>query len=993
MKNIFLLVLASNFFYFANAQSRLYVNVSAAGGNNGQSWNDAFSDLQTALQTAQTGDEVWVASGTYYPTSTTDRNISFEPKSGVKLYGGFSGNETAVAQRDWTTHVAFLSGDIGINGDSSDNSLTVIYLLQSDTSTVLDGFTVCFGVADDEVGAGSTRDRAICGGGLYIEAGNWDAFPSIQNCRFWRNTAHSFGGAVMVNGSSDASVAPRFVNCRFEENICLGSGGGLSRFGGSWRERGKEFEGCHFSQNHAALQGGGLYYSDSKGPNTVSLHGCSFTGNMAVFTGGGAYFQTGKVGKSGLNIQHCEFEANKALGGAAIMIFTNGNDFDGEATIDSCAFFRNISPTGGLSSIIYTDQFSTPLSVVKLGNSIVEENWSDAFTFSFSWINAEMLIENLLFKKNKAGGIIGQFELFTSVIQNTKFQSNDCSRIGVHNFYGSNTAIGFSNCLFEKNKTTNATGLFTFSSQKFTVRNSAFLYEDHFADYYNRFISSDCDSFFLFNTIITDSISKWSFSNGGNKTAFLSNNSFGFIDCNDQFPNVICGPNNLFGLDPMFRDTANHDYSLLPCSPLINAGSNTPAFGIPTDLAGNPRIQGGTVDIGAYESPAFSLAAEPSIKPACAGTSNGSISIAPVSGCEPYDYNWSPQAGNGPELTGLPPGNYLLTITDGSGRKILDTLVVALAPMPALNPFSTDVQCGNTLGGTVTAGTGNGTAPYHYQWQPTAADTAYLNHLSPGAYALTVIDANGCQDSASATIALQGMITLMVDGQSISCFGETDGWLSAAPATGAAPFQWLWQGWPGTDSLAQPLGPGNYAVTVSDRYGCTAAFTFPTMNAPDSISIGTGSSSQTQSNPPNGAAVVTTVSGGTSPYDFSWSTGGTGQAIAGLTAGFYTVTVTDDRGCTASAVVEVKLMVGTEDLELKGLLIYPNPAADWVQVVLPENTGAWRLELSDASGRLISVTALKGETTRIDLRGLAVGTYLITLQSELGAVVGQVVKQ
>jgi hypothetical protein len=71
------------------------------------------------------------------------------------------------------------------------------------------------------------------------------------------------------------------VNCRFEENYTAGSGGGLARFGGSWKERGHELEACTFKHNVAALRGGGLFYSDSQGPNKVSIEACAFEKNHA----------------------------------------------------------------------------------------------------------------------------------------------------------------------------------------------------------------------------------------------------------------------------------------------------------------------------------------------------------------------------------------------------------------------------------------------------------------------------------------------------------------------------------------------------------------------------------------------------------------------------------------------------------------------------------------------------------------------------------------
>jgi hypothetical protein len=104
--------------------TRWYVNASAAGGN-GTSWACAFNDLQQALAASDAGDEIWVAKGTYKPTTGTDRTASFAMKNGVAIYGGFNGTETAQNQRNRATNVTILSGDIGTPNDNSDNSYHV----------------------------------------------------------------------------------------------------------------------------------------------------------------------------------------------------------------------------------------------------------------------------------------------------------------------------------------------------------------------------------------------------------------------------------------------------------------------------------------------------------------------------------------------------------------------------------------------------------------------------------------------------------------------------------------------------------------------------------------------------------------------------------------------------------------------------------------------------------------------------------------------------
>ncbi|MCK6691920.1 MAG: hypothetical protein L6Q97_07440, partial [Thermoanaerobaculia bacterium] len=212
--------------------NRYYVDAKAGGANNGLSWADAFTDLQTALQSAQAGDEVWVAAGTYRPTATTDRTVSFEPRSGVRLYGGFAGTENSPAQRDWTLHPSVLSGDIGVAGDSADNAYNVMYLHQPDSNTLVDGFTLRDGLAN--ASTGGAFDRGKCGAGLYIMGRDWEAYPTVRNCTLAHNTARNYGGGAMVNGTGDGSVAPRFVQCRFENNRSLNSGGGLAWLGSAW---------------------------------------------------------------------------------------------------------------------------------------------------------------------------------------------------------------------------------------------------------------------------------------------------------------------------------------------------------------------------------------------------------------------------------------------------------------------------------------------------------------------------------------------------------------------------------------------------------------------------------------------------------------------------------------------------------------------------------------------------------------------------------------
>ncbi|TAJ11711.1 T9SS C-terminal target domain-containing protein [Marinilabiliaceae bacterium JC017] len=200
--------------FFVPSDQPLFVKVGGAGS--GTSWNNAYGDLQLALQQSVPGDEIWVAAGTYKPTTSDDVNISFELKDGVKLYGGFIGTETNLEERDWNRNKTILSGDIGIVQDYKDNSSHVISAIGAKhfpigEGTELNGFVVTNGYAahwEKKVGSG---------GGLYCK----NAAPCFRNVLFLENRATNDGGAVYVSEGS----APEFFNCLFVKNLSyMGAG-------------------------------------------------------------------------------------------------------------------------------------------------------------------------------------------------------------------------------------------------------------------------------------------------------------------------------------------------------------------------------------------------------------------------------------------------------------------------------------------------------------------------------------------------------------------------------------------------------------------------------------------------------------------------------------------------------------------------------------------------------------------------------------------------
>ncbi|GAB4488828.1 MAG: hypothetical protein OHK0019_05690 [Saprospiraceae bacterium] len=913
MKPILYVFLSLTFSLQLAAQNRFYVNHAATGANDGSSWANAYTNLQLALQTAQAGDEIWVAEGVYFPTPTADRSISFEPASGVQLYGGFAGTETALTQRDWQAHPTVLSGDIGTPGDSTDNSYNVIYLFEPDSNTVLDGFVVRHGTANNPNVNSFSRLRS--GGGLYIMGQDADAYPDIRNCVFTFNTARSFGGAVMVNGSGDGSVAPRFVNCRFEYNRAVGSGGGVARIGGSWTERGNDLEDCVFLRNRAGFRGGGFYYLDSERTDQLDIRGCTFQENVATDDGGGAYLVVGRSVPSGYSITRSVFRGNQADDGGAFVSLPQNLLFGSYLNVDSCEFADNqLVPNGSIQrAVVKMEMLGESNAQGQVKNCKFQGNNGWEFIVTMLLDNAEIIFDNIIISNNKVAqrlfspsGAYSRTDIYNSIFAENDFSFAIC--------YNGGDKVSYHNCVFEKNTSADGQYMDNPNIDTLLLQNCTFANNDIGQPHNGG--ASMVNIYFAYNCGFSGVANVREFFRS-EVSSFLSYCYFDTLDCDFlSLANIICGPGLIIGSDPLFVNPDSGDYRLLPCSPLRDAGSNTSAAGILTDIVGSPRILGGTVDIGAYEAPAFAFTAAPQVKPACFGQANGSVSVTLTDGCEPLGYLWQPGGPAGPILSDLSPGAYQVTITDAQGRTVADTIFV-----PTANPP-----------------------------------------------------------------------TLQVSGSPVSCFGAADALLSVSPLTGQPPFAYLWSLSGATDSLLSNLGPGPVSVTVTDAQGCTASFSFD-IPEPDTLQFAATVQNASSPQSADGSIVVNNVTGGTPPYDFLWSPGGsTDDMISGLLPGFYTLTVTDERGCEAAWIFEVKAVLGTGEAEGQAILIiYPNPARESVTIKGNfENAMPSFVEIYDAGGRLIRskrVSAV-GDVWQISLEGLTAGSYAAYLKGKNGDLLG-----
>lgn len=870
-KSLLLLLIA--FVSQVSAQSkRIYVSEQAPGFDDGSSWFDAFTDLQSALSLAQYGDTIWVAEGTYYPTATTDRTISFKVKNGVRLFGGFAGTETALDERDWQAHPVELSGNLGSFLLSTDNSLHVMTLESPDSNTVVDGFTFRYGNANL---SGNGAD----GGGIFVLVPSTSGVSAarIRNCLFQLNWASDAGGAVQIFSqgadysvfencefvSNEARVGgavyvsatqmhTRFVECRFSFNksnesggaVALsdvfnatriqscyfeknrtgsGNGGAIFSLGRTLAGKGPVIENCQFVENRCALNnaslnsqaGGAIYLWDMGGPDTFSVRNCQFTKNVSN-NASAVYFRGQNTTGSNVAINRCTFEENGTnMGTVMVLSSTHARS----VRLHDCHFKAHqqsvlVVSGGGLASPEQTRIIVDSCSFLN--------NKGSVFSAMVAGNNTHATLSNSLIKNNQTFSTLLHLFPKECFIRHCIFEQNE----KMLNFWeNESNTVYVQNCLFRKNHAFDF--MFGTYDGVLNVLNSHFDSNVSAADYSTIWYSGQA---FVKNSIFTN-----------NRGVTLSNDSLisytipGYLKphyehCYFNGPlvnplsNATFGPGNLTGVTPMFQQASIGDFRLSPCSPLVGAGDNTAAAAIPFDLNGQPRIQGGIVDIGVFERPPPALASPPQIQLPCPGDDVGSVTFDVTDGCEPYAFVWSSDAAMGQNLHDLPIGNYNFSVTDARGSSLVVPISIVEKPAPLLSAAVEPLVCGDTAGGSAVL-SAVGDAPFVFEWED-GSIASERTGLAAGTYRLTVTDADGCIATDSVHIMQEGRLGAAVQVEPITCPGYSDGALTVAPTLGLAPFQWLWETGDTTESLVG-LGAGTYRCTLSDALGCSIVWVIP----------------------------------------------------------------------------------------------------------------------------------------------------------------------
>ena len=347
----------------------------------------------------------------------------------------------------------------------------------------------------------------------------------------------------------------------------------------------------------------------------------------------------------------------------------------------------------------------------------------------------------------------------------------------------------------------------------------------------------------------------------------------------------------------------------------------------------------------------------------CAGDSNGAVDLTVSGGVSPYTYNWSNGA-NTEDLNNIPGGTYTVTVTDANGCSVVKVAVVNEPPALELDVDVTDASCGDN-NGSIDLTVSGGTPGYTYNWS-NGFNGEDPGNLFAGTYTVTVTDANGCTEVISATVNDAGAPSLSTQVTNVTCFGGNDGAVDLTVTGGTPNYTYNWSNGATTQDIDN-VGAGTYTVTVTDANNCSAVTTV-LVTQPPALNLSTVVTNTTCGL--SNGAIDLTVNGGTPGYTYNWSNGETTQDIGGLSAGTYTVTVTDANNCTETASVTVLPSNS------------PMLSTSVTDATCGDDNGAIDLTVS---GGTAPYTYLwdNGATTE-DINNLTAGTYCVTVTDAEG---------
>jgi hypothetical protein len=289
----------------------------------------------------------------------------------------------------------------------------------------------------------------------------------------------------------------------------------------------------------------------------------------------------------------------------------------------------------------------------------------------------------------------------------------------------------------------------------------------------------------------------------------------------------------------------------------------------------------------------------------CNGSATGSATVAVTGGTGTYTYQWSPVGGTAATATGLTAGTYTVTVKDANLCQTTQSFTITQPSALIASPSAqTNIACNGGTNGSATVSATGGTGAYTYSWSPSGGTAATASGLAAGTYTVTVTDANACFTTQSFTITQPTALSATTASTGVSCFGGSNGSASVTVSGGTPGYTYAWAPLGGSTSSITGRPSGNYTCTITDANGCTLVKNI-NISSPAALS-GTISKTDVSCNGGTNGTATVTATGGVGGYTYSWSpTGGNAATATGLTAGTYTVTITDANTCSTTASVTI----------------------------------------------------------------------------------------
>jgi gliding motility-associated-like protein len=349
---------------------------------------------------------------------------------------------------------------------------------------------------------------------------------------------------------------------------------------------------------------------------------------------------------------------------------------------------------------------------------------------------------------------------------------------------------------------------------------------------------------------------------------------------------------------------------------VVTPGSTTEYHAQVTLCDGNVYTDSVTVTIGA------GLTFSPTVTTTGCAVNTGQATVVPNNSSGPFSYQWDdPGLQTTQTAIGLGPGTYTVTVYDSAIGCTTDTTITIVTNNTVLAtvPTSVNVTCNGGADGVADAfGTGGTGGTYTYLWDdPLAQTTQSATGLPTGSYNVIITDSLGCADTATIFINEPLAVSLSASGIDVLCNGSTTGSATVVPSGGnGSPYTYVWDDASAqTTQTATGLGAGTYQVIVTDQLGCTETVSV-TITEPTGMTT-SFTSSDVLCNGGNDGSATVNVSGGVTPYTYSWPLSGNTTATEGsLFAGTYTVEVTDANGCM---VVDTVIISQPNPLTLAGI--------------------------------------------------------------------------